>query len=295
MLQLEPRPTVKKVFMMACSPWPCLRGLVAAMGFLGLAICPALAQERLEATYRATLAGLTIGTGKLSLELSRNRFTISAGGKTEGLMRMLGGGEGEAAAQGAIGGKKLISSAYQHTIRSKKLQRVRMALAAGGVKQVEVEPPIEPEADRVPLTDAHKHGIVDPASAGIIPAAGADGVGPEVCARKLPIFDGRMRYDLALSYRRQEKVRIDGYEGPAVVCRVAFEPVAGHQNNKSAIKFLRNNRDIEIWFAPIGRSPFLTFIRISLPTPLGQGVLQATRFATSGTPARTGPLDARVQ
>jgi hypothetical protein len=276
-----------------------LRGRILATGcaaaLLALSGTGAGAQERLEATYRATLAGLAIGTGTMVLDITRNRYSIAGSGRALGLMRVLGGGKGEVSAQGAINGKKLISASYAHTIRASKLQIVKMALAGGSVKQLAVEPAITADADLAPLTEGQKRGVIDPISAGIIPAAGANGVGPEACANKLPIFDGRIRFDLTLAYKRHESVRAEGYEGPAVVCSVRFEPLGGHHKDKFAIKFLRENRDMEIWFVPIRGTPFLAFYRVFVPTPLGSGVLQATRFVATTAAPRAGALDARVQ
>ncbi|HET9902673.1 MAG TPA: DUF3108 domain-containing protein [Xanthobacteraceae bacterium] len=253
------------------------------------------AEERLEAKYRATLSGLTIGTGDMVLEIDRHQYSMSGNGHTVGLMRVLGGGAGEVAAQGAISGKRLMATSYAHTIRTKKLQIVKMALARGTVKQLGVEPPVEPDPEMVRLVDAHKRGVIDPLSASIVPAAGEGGVGPEACNQKMPIFDGRLRFDLELSYKRQATVRTDGYAGPAVVCSVRFEPISGHKKDKYAIRYLRENREMEIWFVPIRGTPFLGVYRLFVPTPLGPGVLEATRFVVSNGAARAGSLGARVQ
>jgi hypothetical protein len=253
--------------------------------------------EKFEATYKATLAGLAVGTGTLVVDISRNRYTAVASGKTLGLMRALSGGTGEGSAQGSITGKKLLATGYSHAIKGKKLQVVKMLLAGGNVKQVAVEPEPKPSDDTgvVELTDAHKHGVVDPLSAGIVPAAGANGVGPEACAHKLPIFDGRMRFDLKLAYKRQETVQAEGYRGPAVVCSVTFEPIGGYNKEKFTIKYLREARDMELWLAPVAGTPFLAPYRIYVPTLLGAGVLQATRFVTAPAPPRAGGVDARAQ
>ena len=50
---------------------------------------------------------------------------------------------------------------------------------------------------------------------------------PEACQRTLPVFDGRLRYDLALAYKRMDKVKAEkGYAGPVLVCSVDFSPIA---------------------------------------------------------------------
>jgi hypothetical protein len=257
-----------------------------------LATGPAAATEKLEAKYAATLAGMRVGSGSMTLDISRGEYTMTGAAKTEGMMRLIENGSGDVSVRGTIQGTKLSPTRYVHTVRSRKLQEVAMALAGNAVKQLAVEPPVEVKPDRVPLSEANKRGVLDPLSAGIIPAAGANGTGPEACKHKAPVFDGRLRYDLTLSYKRHENVRTDGYQGQVLVCRVSFTPIGGHEKERFAIKYLRENRDMEIWFAPVAGTRFLVFYRISVPTPVGTAVLQATRFVATGTPTRTGAVPA---
>ena len=61
-----------------------------------------------------------------------------------------------------------------------------------------------------------------------------------------------MRYDLSLSFKRMEQVKAEkGYEGPVVVCSVQFTPVAGYVPSRPTIKYLIEQRDMEVWLAPI--------------------------------------------
>ena len=91
------------------------------------------------------------------------------------------------------------------------------------------------------------------------------------------MFDGRMRYDLQFAYKRMDKVKADkGYDGPAVVCAVYFAPVAGYIPSRAAIKYLTKQRDMEVWLAPIAGTRVLVPFRVSIPTPIGTGVMQAT-------------------
>ena len=102
------------------------------------------------------------------------------------------------------------------------------------------------------------------------------------------MFDGRMRFDLQLSFKRIEKVQAQkGYQGPVVVCAVQFVPLAGYVPERPAIKYLMAQQDMEMWLAPIPGTRIVVPYRISLPTPLGQGVLEATQFVVSprSTPA----------
>ena len=262
-----------------------------AAGMAALLFCPepSAAQGKLEAHYRATLSGLPIGSGAWTVDFTDDHYTMAASGQASGLLRIFASGEGAAAVKGALHGGKLSPASFAVAVRTRnKVNQVNMALVGGAVKEVSIEPPVEPAHDLVPLTDAHKRGVLDPISAGIIPRAGS-GVGPEVCQRTHPIFDGRMRFDLALSFKRMETVQTErGYAGPAVVCAVIYKPIGGYEKERYAIKYLRENRDMELWFAPVNGTRFLAVYRISLPTALGPAVLQATRFQSTPQPTRTG-------
>ena len=96
-----------------------------------------------------------------------------------------------------------------------------------------------------------------------------------------------MRYDLQLAFKRLEGVRADtGYQGMAVVCAVYFAPIAGHVPERYAIKYLIQLRDIELWLAPIAGTRVMVPYRVSVPTPIGVGVMQATQFMSIPQPSR---------
>ncbi len=262
--------------------------LVAAAGALpGQA---AWAQTRLDAQYSVSLLGLPIGAGTWSVDLAGDRYDMRATGQVTGILKAFSSGEGAATVRGAINASKLVPSGYAINIKAGgKADEVRMALASSVVRQLSVEPPVEPKPDRVPLTDAHKRGVIDPISAGVI--AAEKGATPEVCQRTVPIFDGRMRFDLALAYKRMDRVKSEkGYEGPVVVCAVRFNPISGHEPGRSSIRFLRETRDMEIWYAPVAGTRFVAMYRIKFPTQLGIASIAATRFVTAPATVRAGSV-----
>jgi hypothetical protein len=123
-----------------------------------------------------------------------------------------------------------------------------------------------------------------------------DVVSPEACARTLPIFDGRLRYDLKLAFKRIEIVRAEkGYEGPVAVCAVYFTPLAGYIPDRPAIKYLVAQRDMEVWLAPIAGTRVVVPFRMVIPTPLGTGVLEASQFVSQPQPPRATPTSANLQ
>ena len=254
-----------------------------------LAGAPAHAQGKLEARYAITLAGIPIGRGAWNVEIWDNQYQTGVSGIVTGLMRMLAKGQGAAGARGLVSGARLMTSSYAANINVQdKPDDIRMSLSGGTVKELAVDPPTPPAPDRVPITEAHVHGVVDPLTAGLISiAAPGDVVTPEACRRTLPIFDGRQRYDLELSFKRMERVRAEhGYQGPAVVCMAVYHAIAGHRAERAAIKNLEESREMEIVLAPIAGTRVLAPFRISIPTMLGPAVLQATQFASAAQTAR---------
>jgi uncharacterized protein DUF3108 len=272
-----------------------LQSLCCAPALLALsAAAPAVAggQGKLEAHYVASLAGIPIGKGVWVVNVVDDQYSAAANGKTTGLLQVFAGGHGTAAGRGTVNGGKPVTSSYESTIVSdKKSDEVRMAVSAGTVKEYSAEPQWPAVPDRVPVTEAHRQNIIDPMSAWLMPVAGnGDPVKPEACQRTLPVFDGRGRFDLALAYKRMERVKSEkGYDGPVVVCSVRFQPISGHRPARSAIKYLVAQRDIEVALAPVAGTRVLVPYRITVPTALGAAVLEATEFLNGAHVARPAP------
>ena len=159
---------------------------------------------------------------------------------------------------------------------------IRMAIRNNAVAAVDISPPFGDRPDRVPLKPADR-----PTSS--IPSAPmcsrrrspAIRVSAAACDRTLPIFDGYTRFDLKLSYVGQEEVKAKGYSGPVAVCAVRFEPIAGHRKDRPAIKFMEENKDIQIWLAPVAGVPVLAPYRVSIKTQVGTLDIEATEFSVS--------------
>jgi hypothetical protein len=259
----------------------------------------AAAQAHLEAEYTATLAGLPIGHGTWVIEIAEDQYTAAASGSTSGLLRIFTGARGTGATRGSFNGDQTLPTSYIATIdfdRS-KYDDVRMALAGGNVKDFSAEPPLVPHPERVPVSDADRRGVVDPMSSTINRVGGnGDPVSPQACARKAAVFDGRVRYDLRSEFKRMEMVKAErGYQGPAVVCAVYFEPISGYVPNRPVIKYLVALRDAEVWLAPISGTRVLVPFRFSMPTPLGMGVLQAIQFVSTPQAAGHPSVSAKTQ
>jgi len=281
---------------------------VASLGFVaaGPAQGPARAQSqaqaqlpgRLDARYAVTLGGVPIGKGAWVVEISENQYTAAASGATTGLLRVLSTGQGSGASRGyMISGIPVPASFAASITTDKKTEEIRMTLASGDVKDFVITPEVQPDSERIPVTEAHRRGVSDPMTGSLVRVPGAGNpVGPQACQRTNSIFDGRMRYNLQFAYKRMEHVKADkGYEGPAVVCSVTFVPLAGYIPSRAAIKYLIAQRDMEVWLAPIAATRVLVPFKVSIPTPIGTGVMQATQFIAVTPPHAAAAAGPRTQ
>jgi hypothetical protein len=271
----------------------------AAGGAFGVASLAgvASAQGKLDARYVVTLAGVPIGRGVWIIDINDEQYTAAASGKTTGLLRVFASGEGSSASRGHVSKGRIVPSSYASSITTdKRTEELRITLAGGNVKDYVVDPPTPPHPDRIPITEAHRRGVTDPMSGALARVPGnGDTVTPEACNRTLAVFDGRLRYDLKLAYKRMDTVKAErGYEGPAVVCALYFAPIAGYIPERAAIKYLVAQRDMEAWLVPITGTRVVVPFRVSIPTPLGVGVLEATDFVTTALPQRASVSNAKI-
>jgi hypothetical protein len=271
--------------------------LAAALGVVAALVADAshvaAAQARLEAEYSITLSGIPIARGTWVVDITEDQYTAAASGKTTGLLRLFSGAHATSASHGTFSGGRPMPMSYASDIDyDHRIDNVRMVLGGGNVKDFSVVPPVPPTPDRIPVSEADRRGVIDPMTSVIDRVAGiGDPVSPAACNRKIAVFDGRVRYNLRSEFKRMDQVKADkGYVGPAVVCAVYFIPISGYVPDRALIKYLVALRDAEVWLAPISGTRVVVPFRFSMPTPLGPGVLQATRFVSVPQPARHAAL-----
>jgi hypothetical protein len=259
----------------------------------------ARAQGKLDARYTVTLAGIPIGKGTWVIDITDTHYTAAASGVTTGLVRVFTGGQGTSTANGTLVTGQSVSAVYASTITtSKKSDAVKLTISHGVVKESKIEPPVDTDPERVPITDEHRKGILDPMTASLLRTPGnGDPLSQEACNNRIiAIFDGRLRYDLQLAFKRMDRVAADkGYAGPVVVCAVYFSPIAGYIPSRAAIRYVTKLRDIEVWLAPIAGTRVLVPFRAQGPTPLGRVVMEATQFVSTQIPARASANGVKTQ
>jgi len=260
--------------------------LGAIIGLIvGMSVTSGHAQGRLKAHYTISMTGVSIGQIAWLVAISDQRYSTSANGKASGVLSVLVNGEGSVDTRGNIDDGRLAPKFFTSNITDDEgKSELRMTFDDGVAKdQIGQAPP--PKADRVPVTDVHRRGVVDPLTAMLV-ADGGDALASANCNHVLPIFDGRRRYDLALSFKRIDKIKIErSYSGFVLVCGVILQPIAGYRADSLLVKYVAGRRDMELWFAPIAGTSIIAPIRVLMPTLIGALEISADQFDAVATPS----------
>jgi hypothetical protein len=196
--------------------------------------------------------------------------------KLVGLASVFASGQGHVSASGSFAGARVVPSRFNVTTSGgKQPTSLSMNLSGGRVSQLSVSPERPVDNDKIPVTDEHKRGVIDPISAGLLPVPGH---GPllsaSACNHTAPVFDGFTRFNLVFSYSRNEQVEVPGYSGNAIVCDVRFVPVAGHHPRREE-ELTARGAVSQVTLVPSEARRLLVPAKIVVPTKWGQGVLTA--------------------
>jgi Protein of unknown function (DUF3108) len=256
-----------------------MRATLATLALLAGAMSPAMS-ETLRASYDISLLGLPIGTGTVNAEVGASSYAIDAAAKLNALASLIVNSRGASHGRGEIVGGRVSPATFATTAANSKMTRtIRMAMKGNSVVAVDIDPPFEDKPDRVPVRPDDKRNVIDPAAAFVLPAPkGEPPLSPAACNRTLSIFDGWTRFDLKLTWTGEHKVAAKGYNGQVAVCAVRYVPIAGYRPDRPATKFMQENKDLEVWLAPVGLSGVLMPFRISVKTMVGMVVIEASEF-----------------
>jgi hypothetical protein len=266
---------------------PSPRSLLLTLGVvsvLALGDGTALARaDEFRVRYTVSLIGFHIGEAAAAGSLGPANYKIDVHAKLTGLAALVANVKLALAAAGSLRQSGPAPSTYATTSANSVGSRtVRMSLDSGNVKAVEIFPPFEDREGRIPVTEANKRNIVDPTSALIMPVPeGQPLIGPAACNRTIPVYDGYVRFDVALHFAGVKNVSVDGYSGPVSVCSARYIPIAGHRRDSKSTKFMAENRDIEAWLAPIERAHVVVPLHIALMTLAGAAVIDAVEFSVA--------------
>jgi hypothetical protein len=266
-----------------------LRLLASAVTLLAIAALPANADVRHKSSFDVKYGGITVGQATFNIDYDEKGYSIDARGKTAGIVDVFAPGKGVARSNGALEPAGVVASKhYVKYEEPEKTSALEIAFAGGAVEKVDIlagKPRNKKSKRWVPIEPGQLKSVIDPASSLVIPvAAAAAGDGAAVCNRTFNLYDGDARYDIALKYKSTRQIETEGYKGAAFVCQLRYVPVSGHRRNEKNIEYMANNKDMEVWLAPISGTPLFTPIRFDVPTWVGTVIAYPTYFGEAGKP-----------
>lgn len=228
---------------------------------------------RVVATYKVQLAGLEFGTFNFSSSVAGQTYSLAGETKLAWGMGLFHW-QGAARSTGSVGTQPS-PGAYSLEFKSNsKSGAVRLGFKDHDVVSARLEPESEPSPDSVPVRPQHLKDVFDPLSALL---AVAHGGLANPCGRRIALFDGKQRFDLVLSFRRQVKIveaKPSGEPGIGFVCRVQYIPISGHKDNKATRDFAAN-QGIEVILRPVPSANLVVPYQVVIPTVVGNAVLQS--------------------
>ena len=228
--------------------------------------------------YGVALIGLPIGTATVDGSVGAKDYRLLGTGKLTGIAGVLVDTKGAVTATGAHRDGHVTPSGFAATAGTPHyLLTIRMAEEKNAATQVEITPPYLQSPDRIPVSPADKRGIIDPMSSFIMPVPGTgDVLGPAACDRTLPLFDGGVRFNVVLSFKRLQQVASPAYTGPVAVCAARYQPISGYRPDRPVNKFMIDNKDMETWLAPLGTTRFVYPYHVAVMSMIGMVTIEAT-------------------
>lgn len=246
--------------------------LIATAAFMGLAASAAPAADitpaQVDASYKITLNGFELGNFRFSSDVARDHYALNTDVEISALLGVFHW-KGVTRASGTLAGAKAQPAGFLFEFESSANSgSVKMGFGESGVESVSVVPVAFDPPDTVPLKRQDLKGVLDPLTA-ILALTHVDA--PSPCGRKIPIFDGKQRFDIDLRFARQEPAA--GVQGEmATVCRVKYTPIAGYRPTEETVA-LANSKEIEISFRHLRQAKLMLPQSIVLPTSVGRAEL----------------------
>jgi hypothetical protein len=231
--------------------------------------------------YAINFNGINIGDVKLTAIIANSEYNVSAQANISLLAGILFEWSGRTSSSGRIMHRGPIPYAYSFGYKtSEKSEKIDVKFSNNVVREIAVNPPQRPSTLRIPITRKHMQNVVDPLSAVVmLTNIGVNKSGQEVCNSRLPIFDGKARYDLQLSYKSSKNITAaSGYKGPAYICKVKYIPIAGHKPADEENNYAARNDGNEVWMMPVPQAALYVPYYIYMPTPVGTATLTSAGF-----------------
>jgi hypothetical protein len=208
-------------------------------------------------SYQVYFGGLKALALEAEVGVVSDRYRVRLAAHTEGLIDWIVGWTARAWSEGAVGGGALGDGALrparhvsESTIRGNR-RDVVLSFHPDGAIEATVEPSAEAD-EREPVTAEQQRGALDPISA--VLGAARVVAARQSCAQRVPVFDGRRRYDLEFSdggHAVLPPSEYSSFKGDTTLCLFRYIRIAGYQTTGRWNNPRDHDRIYRTWLAPI--------------------------------------------
>lgn len=254
-------------------------GVATGAAAVSLLAAPALAVDTswpasVAAKYKLYFGGFEVGKYRFESVSNGNNYTTTGSAEVSalfGAFKWKGGIE----SSGTLGPAAPAPAGYKLSFKSKsKVGSVTLGFDKAGVKSVDIQPAKPPHPEAVPLKPEHLKAVFDPMSSIL---AMTHGNGGNPCNRTIPIFDGKIRFNLIMTAKADQRVKEEtpsGQPKELKVCKVKYVPIAGHKPKDFEKPWIDYDA-MEIAFRPIPTANVYVPYTVTIPTSIGSAVMSA--------------------
>lgn len=223
-------------------------------------------------SYSGSVIIFRVANIQLSGQISDENYGATARFTTAGLAALFSDADIEAGISGYSDGA-LQPWRYEHLNHSSGSGRVVGIDFPEGVATPDVVPPFGSMGEP-PANESQRNGAVDPVSALLRLGLRHSSEPGELCSGRIPVFDGKARYDLRLEVAGANDIRTRAWRGEAIRCHAFYEPIAGYdpEDMPSASDIAE---PIVLWLAPFNGGEIHLPVRIRTNSGFGAITIEA--------------------
>jgi hypothetical protein len=207
--------------------------------------------ERLLVQYSGSVLFIRAADIGISAEYPNNGTTYAATAtfQSAGLLRWFDDTDIQAGVSGYVNSGGLQPWRYSHFNHASGTGRTVGIDFPDGVAMPDIDPPFGSMGEP-PATDEERDGALDPITTILGLMLGMPDPANGVCEGRLPVFDGKARYDLRLVNAGMDSIRTRAWRGEALLCQAYMEPISGYDEGKRPTAS-DTHRPVSIWLAEI--------------------------------------------
>jgi hypothetical protein len=250
----------------------------------------AVAGSQLQMAMTLYAGGVTLGKVDLDATIRGDQYHAVSNLETGGMVNAFWQAQIQATSTGTVAPKNFHPALYDsfYTGRADKKQEVSLTYDAGGPAKLYAEPSYPLTGYEVP--PEQKKATFDPLSAITYFVSGVGATGESPCDVRLPVYDGRRRYDVNFVKVKDTTVSMDNglYKGKALLCQIRYKQISGYKPR--VLKDGANFPEINVWVgvfpsAITGRN-YVVPLRVWASTDYGVIAAVATTIKIDGAAIR---------